>query len=78
MLRSIPKTRPNGLKQFGIVNPPKADKRSALYESLSKSGQNRSKKAFFELVKTKRSIFLEFNIIAHQKGAEENPFFQPG
>jgi hypothetical protein len=42
MLRSIPKTRPKGLKQFGIVNPPEADKRSAFHKSFSKSGQNRS------------------------------------
>ena len=58
MLRSIPKTRPNSLKftrrtyggQFGIVNPPEADKSSALYESISQSGQNRSQKTVYELV----------------------------
>ena len=38
MLRSILK----GLKQFGIFNPPEADKRSAFHELFPKSGQNRS------------------------------------
>ena len=68
MLRSFPKTRPNGLKftrhtsggQFGIVNPPEADKRSALYESISKSGQNRSQKTFYE------NIILGCNVISQR------------
>jgi hypothetical protein len=42
------------LKQFGIFNPPEADKRSAFYELLSKSGQNRLQKSFYELVKIRR------------------------
>jgi hypothetical protein len=66
MLRSIPKTRPNGLKQFGIVNPPQADKRSGLYESISKSGQNRSQKTFYAFFNNKK-IRINFILLVVKK-----------
>ena len=50
------------LKQFGDFNPPEADKCSAFNESFSKSGQNRSQKTFYKLVKFRHFIFLTYPI----------------
>jgi hypothetical protein len=41
-----------------LLNPPEANKRSALYESISKSGKNRSQKTFYELVNIEKRIIV--------------------
>jgi hypothetical protein len=69
MLRSIPKTRPNGLKQFGIVNA------QHFMNLFSKSGQNRSQKTFYEFVnseitkfsKTARLLFVKYEVCSKQE-----------